>query len=105
MNLDRDKYEQANGYLPRPLLVSEFQTKIKRTDLTLIEKLAEDLHNVWAADRIKEGWTYGMSDNRDRKLNPSLVPYLLLDEQIKESNRYSQVIRNNQSIQVLGTLS
>ena len=25
----------------------------------LVERLAENAHNVWAAGRIKEGWTFG----------------------------------------------
>ena len=28
----------------------------------LIETLAENTHNVWAAGRIKDGFTYGVSD-------------------------------------------
>ena len=26
----------------------------------LVELLAENTHNVWARDRIKNGWTYGL---------------------------------------------
>jgi hypothetical protein len=28
----------------------------------LVDLLAENTHNVWAKDRIKHGWTYGMSE-------------------------------------------
>lgn len=26
----------------------------------LVDMLAENTHNVWAKDRIKNGWTYGL---------------------------------------------
>ena len=28
----------------------------------LVELLAENTHNVWAKERIKHGWTYGLSE-------------------------------------------
>jgi ryanodine receptor 2 len=28
----------------------------------LVELLAENTHNVWAKERIKTGWTYGLNE-------------------------------------------
>ena len=28
----------------------------------LVELLAENTHNVWAKERIKQGWTYGLNE-------------------------------------------
>lgn len=29
---------------------------------SLVELLAENTHNVWARERIQQGWTYGLSE-------------------------------------------
>ena len=57
MELSPERYLQPNGYLPRPLNLEGVILSERLTDL--VEKLAENAHNVWAASRIKEGWTYG----------------------------------------------
>ena len=49
---------QANGYKPTPLDLSGMQLNDKMKDL--VDLLAENTHNVWAKDRIKQGWTYGL---------------------------------------------
>lgn len=83
--LDPIVYRQPNGYLPRPLDLSAIS--LPQTIAPLIERIAENIHNVWAADRIGEGWTYGVSENPTLKQNPAMVPYSFLDEKLKDSNR------------------
>ena len=83
--LDPALYQQSNGYLPRPLDLSS--VSLPQTVGPLIERMAENIHNVWAADRIGEGWTYGVSEDPTLKQNPAMVPYQLLDEKVKDSNR------------------
>lgn len=53
-------YTQSNGYKPQPLDVSNVILSSKMENL--IEILAENTHNVWAQARIKDGFTYGVSD-------------------------------------------
>lgn len=53
-------YTQSNGYKPQPLDLSNIVLTAKMDEL--IELLAENTHNVWAAARIKDGYTYGVSD-------------------------------------------
>ena len=48
----------TNGYKPTPLELSE--VKLNAGQELLVDKLAENAHNVWAKDRIKQGWTYGI---------------------------------------------
>lgn len=48
----------ANGYKPTPLDLSD--VKLTPGQEVLVDKLAENAHNVWAKDRIKQGWTYGI---------------------------------------------
>ena len=58
-DLPPDTYRQSNGYLPQPLDLESVE--VEESLLSLVEKLAENCHNVWAAARIKQGWTYGKS--------------------------------------------
>lgn len=48
----------SNGYKPSPLDLSDI--KLIPGQELLVDKLAENAHNVWAKDRIKQGWTYGI---------------------------------------------
>uniref|UniRef100_A0A8C7MA18 Ryanodine receptor 3 n=1 Tax=Oncorhynchus kisutch TaxID=8019 RepID=A0A8C7MA18_ONCKI len=80
-------YVMSNGYKPTPLDLSE--EKLTAGHEVLVDKLAENAHNVWAKDRIKQGWTYGIQQDVKSRRNPRLVPYALLDERTKKSNRDS----------------
>uniref|UniRef100_A0A3P9HZG3 B30.2/SPRY domain-containing protein n=1 Tax=Oryzias latipes TaxID=8090 RepID=A0A3P9HZG3_ORYLA len=77
----------SNGYKPAPLELSD--VKLNPGQEVLVDKLAENAHNVWAKDRIKQGWTYGIQQDLKSRRNPRLVPYALLDERTKKSNRDS----------------
>uniref|UniRef100_A0A8C7FDW2 Ryanodine receptor 3 n=1 Tax=Oncorhynchus kisutch TaxID=8019 RepID=A0A8C7FDW2_ONCKI len=80
-------YMMSNGYKPTPLELSD--VKLTPGQELLVDKLAENAHNVWAKDRVKQGWTYGILQDVKSKRNPRLVPYSLLDERTKKSNRDS----------------
>lgn len=55
-------YMMSNGYKPAPLDLSD--VKLLPPQEILVDKLAENAHNVWAKDRIKQGWTYGIQQVR-----------------------------------------
>ncbi|XP_072301849.1 ryanodine receptor 3 isoform X1 [Eucyclogobius newberryi] len=80
-------YMMSSGYKPAPLELSDI--KLNAGQEFLVDKLAENAHNVWAKDRIKQGWTYGIQQDLKSRRNPRLVPYALLDERTKKSNRDS----------------
>uniref|UniRef100_A0A669DWH7 Ryanodine receptor 3 n=1 Tax=Oreochromis niloticus TaxID=8128 RepID=A0A669DWH7_ORENI len=80
-------YMMSNGYKPAPLDLSD--VRLNAGQEVLVDKLAENAHNVWAKDRIKQGWTYGIQQDLKSRRNPRLVPYALLDERTKKSNRDS----------------
>ncbi|XP_076849219.1 ryanodine receptor 3 isoform X1 [Brachyhypopomus gauderio] len=86
LKLPKD-YMMSNGYKPLPLDLSD--VKLTPGQEVLVDKLAENAHNVWAKDRIKQGWTYGIQQDLKSRRNPRLVPYALLDERTKKSNRDS----------------
>uniref|UniRef100_A0AAX7UUJ1 Ryanodine receptor 2 n=1 Tax=Astatotilapia calliptera TaxID=8154 RepID=A0AAX7UUJ1_ASTCA len=80
-------YELSSGYKPAPLDLSHI--KLTSTQEAMVDKLAENAHNVWARDRIRQGWTYGIQQDLKNRRNPRLVPYALLDERTKKSNKDS----------------
>ena len=53
----------------------------------LIEKMAKNVHEVWALNRIKEGWRYGPERNDTLRLHPCLVAYEDLSEEEKNYDR------------------
>jgi ryanodine receptor 2 len=53
----------------------------------LAERLAEHTHDVWAAQRMAEGWTLGPSRDDALKHHPGLVPYDELPESEKQYDR------------------
>lgn len=52
-----------------------------------LETLAQNTHDVWAQQRIEDGWHYGPERDDRRKLHPCLVPYDQLPDSEKEYDR------------------
>jgi tetratricopeptide (TPR) repeat protein len=73
------------AYDPQPADTS----RVKLTDdlLELTELLAENTHEVWAKQRLDDGWTYGPERDDARKHHPGLVPYHQLPESEKQYDR------------------
>ena len=75
-------------YTPHPVDTSEINLRdIDSSILELGEKIAENVHDVWAVGRIKEGWSYGETRNDEKKTHPCLVPYSELTDTEKEYDR------------------
>lgn len=73
-------------YDPEPINVDDIT--INDDDLNeLWEAIAENLHDVWAKQRMKEGWTYGPERNDSLKQHQDLVPYCSLTDSEKEYDR------------------
>ena len=54
---------------------------------TLPEALARNVHEVWAATRIAQGWRFGPERNDARKEHPCLIPYEELPEEERTYDR------------------
>ncbi|CAN0250954.1 unnamed protein product [Lampetra fluviatilis] len=80
-------YSMESGYKPAPFDLNH--VKLTAGQEAMVDKLAENAHNVWARDRIRQGWTYGIQQDIKNKRNPRLIPYALLDERTKKSNKDS----------------
>ncbi|XP_035212318.1 ryanodine receptor-like isoform X2 [Stegodyphus dumicola] len=85
IKLPNDPFLQPNGYKPAPLDLHAITLNQKMEEL--VELLAENTHNVWAKERIQQGWTYGLSEDSVLKRSPHLVPYKNVDDAIKKANR------------------
>ena len=72
-------------YQPKPIDTSDI--RLSNDLLELTEKIAENVHDVWAIGRIKEGWKYGPVRDDSKKESPCLVPYSELPENEKEYDR------------------
>ena len=72
-------------YQPTPYDTSDIQ--LPELLLGLTELLAENSHENWAQERIRNGWRYGEVRNDELKTHPSLVPYPQLSDEEKEYDR------------------
>jgi len=76
-------------YNPKPI---DTKNVILSEELTLLtEKIAENVHDVWALGRLSEGWTYGDKKDSEKKTTPLLVPYCDLSENEKEYDRNTAI--------------
>nr|XP_036227358.1 ryanodine receptor isoform X20 [Bactrocera oleae]XP_036227359.1 ryanodine receptor isoform X20 [Bactrocera oleae] len=85
IRLPNEIFMQANGYKPAPLDLNAVTLSPKLEEL--VDQLAENTHNLWARERIQQGWTYGLNEDSENHRSPHLVPYSKVDEAIKKANR------------------
>lgn len=76
-------------YTPKPMNTDDIRLSDELAQLT--EKLAENVHEVWAQGRIAQGWTYGPVRDDAKKENPCIVPYDKLSESEKEYDRNTAI--------------
>lgn len=72
-------------YTPKPIDTSKVQ--MPKDLCALVEMLAENAHDTWAEQRIREGWQYGPNRDDKHKKHPDLVPYKDLPDSEKEYDR------------------
>ena len=73
------------NYVPQPVDTSNVQLPAELDEL--VEKIAKNVHDVWAQSRMEQGWTYGEERNDTLKTHPCLVPYEELPEVEKAYDR------------------
>lgn len=73
------------NYVPQPMDTSDISLP---EDLNvLIEQMAKNVHEVWAKNRLEQGWTYGEERNDVLKTHPCLIPYEELPQVEKNYDR------------------
>lgn len=74
-------------YHPKPIDVSGVVLPGHLNEL--VERLAKNSHDVWAVQRITEGWQVGDVRDDKQKTHPDLVPYEYMSDAEKEYDRQS----------------
>lgn len=72
-------------YRPSPIDTSKVSLPSEIQELT--ERLAENAHDIWAVQRLSDGWRYGRQRDDARKLHPCLIPYADLPDSEKVYDR------------------
>jgi hypothetical protein len=72
-------------YEPKPIDTSD--VTLTEDILELTEWLAQNAHDIWARQRIADGWRYGGRRDDAKKEHPSLVPYDKLPDSEKSYDR------------------
>jgi hypothetical protein len=72
-------------YQPKPIDTSA--VRLPEQLLALTERLAENAHELWAQQRLSDGWTHGSSRDDAAKRHPCLIPYSELPESEKQYDR------------------
>lgn len=74
-----------NNYTPQPIDTAAIN--LPQELEPLVEQMAKNVHEVWAAGRIADGWTYGKKRDDEKKTHPCLIPYEELPDSEKEYDR------------------
>ena len=72
-------------YTPHPADVAGIELPAELEELA--EAISKNVHEVWAQNRIKEGWTYGPERDDTKLITPCLVPYEELSDEEKAYDR------------------
>ena len=72
-------------YNPKPIDTRE--VALLEELLALMQKIAENVHGVWAAGRIAEGWICDEKKDAEMKTTPLLILYDKLPESEKDYDR------------------
>lgn len=72
------------NYTPSPIDTSSIE--LSEDLLQLTETMARNVHEVWAATRIAQGWNWSAERNDTLKHHPCLIPYDRLSEEEREYN-------------------
>ena len=75
----------SDVYVPKPIDTTGVELAPELLEIT--ERIAANVHDVWAAARIAEGWKYGHIRNDKQKEHPYLVEYTDLPESEKAYDR------------------
>lgn len=81
----RKKMETRNNYTPQPVNTND--VVLPKELIALSEQISKQVHEVWARNRMEQGWKYGEQRDDEKRETPCLVPYEELSEEEKDYDR------------------
>ena len=84
-----DRKTTMEKYKPNPIDTSDIQLPDELTPL--LEAMAKNVHEIWAQERINQGWTYGEKRDDSKRHHPCLIAYEELPEEEKVYDRNTSV--------------
>lgn len=76
-------------YTPNPINTSDIQLPEELN--SLLEAMAKNVHEIWAQERINQGWTYGEKRDDMLKQHPCLIAYEDLPDEEKVYDRNTSI--------------
>jgi hypothetical protein len=73
--------KNMENYMPNPINTADVTVPAEIEELA--DKIAENVHEVWAKGRYEQGWRYGKERDDEKRLTPCMVPYNRLTEEEK----------------------
>ena len=80
---------KRKNYYPHPIDTSDI--RLPKELNPLLEAMAKNVHEIWAQERIKQGWTFGEKRDDTKKHHPCLAPYEDLPEEEKVYDRNTAI--------------
>ena len=80
---------KKSKYIPQPIDTSDIQLPEELNPL--LEAMAKNVHEIWAQERINQGWTFGEKRDDTKKHHPCLIAYEDLPDEEKVYDRNTSV--------------
>ena len=84
-----ERVTQIRKYKPRPYDTSAIELPVELN--SLLEKMAENIHENWSQLRLDQGWRYGISRDGKEYTHPCLTPYDILPDNEKDYDRQTSL--------------
>ena len=80
---------KRKNYIPTPIDTSDIQLPEELNPL--LEAMAKNVYEIWAQERMDQGWTFGEKRDDAKKHHPCLIAYEDLPEEEKIYDRNTSV--------------
>ncbi|MCM1326413.1 MAG: RyR domain-containing protein [Bacteroidales bacterium] len=77
------------AYVPKPIDLTE--VKLSKSLEEDLEKIARNIHDTWALQRMQKGWEYGEHFDEKSLKHPCMVEYEKLPEPEKDIDRATAI--------------
>lgn len=86
--LKRRNQMLADAYHPDPIDVSRLDLPPEMDEL--VDLLLRNAHEIWTANKVRQGWTWGPTFSATERTHPNICPYDALSEAERRKHRKAQ---------------